>query len=167
MTTLADRWDEGTWMLEGWHQTKVVKSEVSKPTDNEKVSFGLADTTTGATGKADFWLTEKAMGFLIEFAQACGLTREEARSYDPYKPRCHDVLVGRTLNVLITSRDGTGKDGTQRTFREATSWSPLSEDPNAPASPRVARPETSAEPPPPNQTAQRGGAVAPDVDVPF
>lgn len=166
MTTLADRWDEGTWLKEGWHQVKVVSCKVERPNDKDIVKFIVADPQTGAQSKAEFWLTEKALYRLVGFAKACGLTREQGRNYDPYNPRSHNALVNCRLNVKVVAEE---KD--DKTYHSVDDWAPLDNDPEAPVSPRVDRPDAISDAidalPPPNQTAQRGGVVTPNVDVSF
>lgn len=167
MTTLADKWDEGTWLKEGWHQVKVVSFKIERPGDKDIVKFVVAETQTGAQGKADFFLTDAALWRLVGFAKACGLTREEARAYDPFNFRSHNALINRRLNVEVVPEEKEGK-----TYHRVEGWAPLSEEPDAPASPRLNRPNAISDAidalPPPNQTAQRGGAATPASDsVPF
>ncbi len=103
-TSLADHYGGGGDYLPVGDHSVVVDSykatELSKK-GNEGIEFKL--TTHGARAKIVFWLTEKALFRLANFADACGIPQnsDEARRYDPFVFQSHRALVGRRLNVRV------------------------------------------------------------------
>lgn len=107
MGNLADSWDAtgGEYLPVGWHTVKVAghTNGENPHNGNRNVEFQLV-AENSKKSKVTFWLTGDAIraGFLANFAKACGLTREEARSYDPLVANAHTRLHGKTVKVLVS-----------------------------------------------------------------
>lgn len=95
--SLADHWDGG-WLKAGWHHVKITAYEITsnpkKSPPTPGVEFQFVSVDTGAKGKEVFWLTEAALCVLASFARDCGMTKEEARNYDPHNSNAHRAMVG-------------------------------------------------------------------------
>lgn len=140
MTNLADHWDDSSYLPEGWHNVAV---SGFKLLDREPpgVKFTVCDFDTGKMVETEaFWLRNapgkegaaSPLFALTGFAKACGLTREEARGYEPDNPNSHAMLVGRKVRVLVTLEKGK--------YHRATEWASIgSTTPvSAPAPPATA-----------------------------
>jgi hypothetical protein len=68
------------------------------------------------TSKATFWLTEKALPILASFAEACGISQQEARSYNDANEASNQIFVNRRVRVVVEK----GDDG----YHKITDWKP-------------------------------------------
>ena len=105
MPSLAD-YKGGKYLGPGDHLVTVMSYE---PVDSEKcqtegMTFHL-ETNTGSGIDETFWITEKALGRLSSFADACGLSEETKRHYDPWQFASHKMLVSRRVWVRIVKPD--------------------------------------------------------------
>lgn len=129
--SLADHYDGGSWLQEGWHDVAIKGYNVFQYNSGSNgVQFELAGAG-GRTGKVSFCLVETILWRLAEFAKACGLTKEEAARYEPSSANSHHVLVGRRLQVRLIKEEK---------YHEVVEWVAVGENvSNTPADPRVDR----------------------------
>jgi len=128
MTTLAEHWDGG-YLGNGWHRVKVVGYRMfESKKGNPGVEFEMQSLDTGAKTKAGFMLMEQT--YWAQFAQACGLTREQAKAYNPDNQNHHRTLVGCELWVEVMP-DRSGQ------YHEAANWQTIDQNPLA--APKVDR----------------------------
>lgn len=129
--SLADHYDGGSWLQEGWHDVSIKGYNVFQyNSGSDGVQFKLTDTG-GRTGKVSFCLVETILWRLAEFAKACGLTKDEAARYEPSSANSHHVLVGRHLQVRLEK---------QEKYHEVVEWVATGENiTNTPADPRADR----------------------------
>jgi hypothetical protein len=118
----------------GWHEVRVIKYELTNNPNsgNDGVEFYVKDRHDNQC-KATFWLTEKAMRRLAWFAQACGLTEEEAKGYEPLDGRSHRLLIGMRVRVLVVPQRNDPK------YHEVSEWEALGEE----ATPDIEAPAAS------------------------
>lgn len=137
--SLADHYDGGTWLQEGWHDVSIKSYNVFQyNSGSDGVQFELVDTR-GRIGKVSFCLVETILWRLAEFAKACGLTKEEAARYEPSSLNSHHVLVGRKLQVRLVKQDK---------YHEVVEWVATGENvSDTPADPRVDRSLVGTKPP--------------------
>lgn len=129
--SLADHYDGGSWLGEGWHNVTVKDCSTFKyNTGSDGVQFQLNDAG-GRTAKVSFCLVNNILWRLAEFAKACRLTKDEAARYEPSSPNSHRVLVGRTLQVRLVKGEK---------YHDVVEWIAVGENTtNIPADPRVDR----------------------------
>ena len=128
--SLADHFDGG-WLREGWHTVTVKDFRTFQyNTGSDGVEFQVTDDR-GQKSKVSFCLVEAALWKLGQFAQACGLTRDQAKKYEPGRENCHNLLVGKQLQVLVVPE---GK------YHKIDDWMSVDETPPAaPPAPAVQR----------------------------
>jgi len=130
----------GEWLPIGDHKCVVTGVEVAKAGKNDNPILRVELTNDlQKKGKADFWLTEKALVRLADFAQACGLTKEEMANYDENNPESHQMLLNRQVIVRV---EKPGK------YTETTEWCAIDEE---------LPPRRPVQPPPPPEEATMSG----------
>lgn len=140
MASLAD-YKGGNYLRSGDHLVTVMSYEASDPQKckTDGINFHL-ENDTGRGVDEMFWLTDKALPRLSSFADACGLSEEAKRAYDPMAFASHRALVNRRVWVRVVK---PGK------FSEVDDWWPV--DAQAPAQ--------QAAPPPPAPPSNTPPAV--------
>jgi hypothetical protein len=127
--SLYDHYSDGQYLSEGWHDVRVesCKTVVGTSRGTEGIEFSVVDPEIGRGCRATFWLTEKAIWRLAQFAHACGLTEDEMKRYDEKNLASHRTLINRRVKVLVEKVDK---------YHEVTDWSPVNEpEPRAPMRP--------------------------------
>lgn len=141
--SLADYADSGSWMKAGTHDVSVRAFRTfDYNTGNPGVEFTLADSA-GRTIKTGMPLTEKALWKLASFAQACGMTKEQLRTYDPHNPTAHRMLVNKRLRITIEKPEGSK-------YHEVADWEPIPNGRPTVQTPQE-RPIANSAPPPQQQ----------------
>lgn len=116
--SLADYADSGSWMKAGVHDVSVRAVRVFEyNTGTPGVEFTLADQA-GRTIKTGMPLSEKALWKLASFAQACGMTKEQLRTYDPNNDSAHRILINKRLRITIEKPEGSK-------YHEVADWEPI------------------------------------------
>lgn len=149
MTSLADHWDDSNYLPVGWHDVVVADFKLVDR-DPPGVKFVVHDATGKMVETEAFWLrnapgkedSASPLWTLTGFAKACGLTREEARGYEPDNPNSHTLLVGRKVRVLVTLE--------KEKYHRATEWVACQEydttkSPSGPLIPPASNPTTPSE----------------------
>jgi len=121
MSSLADHWNQGgNYLPEGDHNVAIGSyGQVKYNSGNIGVRFSLFDNRRRES-HVSFVLTEAALWRIASFAQACGFTQEQCRTYDPYVFANHQRMVGRRLMITIGKGKPSPKDGKQ--YNEVTSF---------------------------------------------
>lgn len=92
--SLAEHWDGG-YLQAGWHHVKVMEHRLfTAKSGNNGVEFMMQSLDAGGQAKEGFMLLDNCLWRLAQFARACGMTRDEAASYDPLNPNHHRKLHG-------------------------------------------------------------------------
>ena len=120
MSSLADYESEGgSYLGEGRHKVVVRSFEttINKKTSNRGVTFHLEDERAVKV-KETFWLTQKAMWRLSNFAIACGLTLGDRKQYEPMHDASHQLLIGK--KVMVDVIKAPGNDG--KMYSEVTEF---------------------------------------------
>lgn len=98
---LHDHWDSGKFLSEGKHNVSVAEYKTFKYNSGTRGVEFVLKTQRGSSIKTSFCLHEKALWKLANFAKACGLTKEEAASYDENDPNSHRILLHRHLTITV------------------------------------------------------------------
>lgn len=108
MPQLSKHWSDNLYLEEGWHNVKVDAFRLfTFNTGSDGVEFILKRGS--AKAKIGFCLKDTILWKLAGFAKACGLSKEEAASYDTDQPNSHAVLLRRSVRVEIKNNaDGYG-----------------------------------------------------------
>jgi hypothetical protein len=139
MTMLADHWSEKTYLPEGNHRVAVAGVKFIRYNSGNQGAEYTLKNERGEQVSATFALVDTALWKLAQFASALGVTREDARQFDPMRLDHHSLLIGRECNVEV------GKNGK---YTECLAWWALDDAPPTPAAPAPATP-------------------APEEDIPF
>lgn len=92
---LSEHFDRQGWLADGWHEVEITKfEEFQYNSGSDGVQFALR-TDDGRQQKVSFCLVDTIVWQLAQFAKACGLSKEAARSYR------HGNLVGLRVQVLV------------------------------------------------------------------
>ena len=145
MPSLAEHLVEGNFFEPGDHEVTVASYRLfSSKSGTEGVEFIL----TGERGKqtrASFYLTEKALRRLAWFAEACGLSKDDMRTYNTDTPGSHEQLLGK--RVLVTIEKVSAQNGKE--YSEVVAWR-KSENGMSPAPAPAAQKPTPPAPTQPN-----------------
>ena len=133
MRSLAD-YEGGSWPPIGWHTATVSGCEnedsAQKHTPGIKFTFQVDEREATKT----FWLTEKAMWVLANFAMDCGLSEQQRREYDVDSYKSHRILVGKKVQIRVA------KQATDDRYHEIAEFAAVGENvSDSPADPRVDR----------------------------
>ena len=120
--SLADHYDGGFLSL-GNHEVEIAEIRTfAFNSGNPGVEFHVQDAD-GRKGKISFVLVDSALWKLANFARDAGLTKDQARQYDPIaRPKDHRVMMGRQVGVIVE------KPGE---YREIVDHYPLNQGPPA------------------------------------
>lgn len=119
--SLADHWSEDKYLTSGEWEVEVTKYRVFDcNSGNRGVEFALRHES-GRETKTAFILTEKALWKLATFARDLGFTKDQCRTYDPFKDSAHQMLVGRRI-IVDVDKDSSGK------YHEVVDWRPINPD---------------------------------------
>lgn len=144
--SLAEHWDGG-YLGAGWHHVKVSEYKCFKyNTGNPGVEVHFLSVSTGSKAKDSFSLLPQSLWRLANLAKACGMSREEAATYNPDNPNDHRKLVGLECFVELVKKGD---------YHEVAGWRSLAE--GEPPPPKIDR---SGEMP----TAQESNRAS---DIPF
>ena len=136
--SLADYYGGG-YISSGEHAVTVTAcKKITYNSGNAGVEWTLRDGR-GRTTTVAVPLLEKCYWKIAKFAEACGITEEQARAYDPLDMRHHSRLINRSLVVRVEKPDK---------YAEVTDfWSSESDraftpgTPNPLAAPQIQEPE--------------------------
>lgn len=128
----------------GWQDVAISNFEPTESKGGNKgVKFTFFNEQTKGSLEDSFWLTDKALWRLASLAQACGLTLEERKVYDPFNMAHHAKLVSRRLRVNVVELPPNDKG---KVYRAISDWGPSDAAPIvAPAQPRL-KPAESIKP---------------------
>ena len=104
---LNDYWDTepgqgGTYLEAGWHDVRVSDYRVfTAHSGNKGVNFTIVDKDGKSCKTGGFMFVDASLPHLAKFAKACGLTREQAATYDPTVESSHRILLNKPLRVLV------------------------------------------------------------------
>lgn len=139
--SLADHWSDKRYLDEGWHDVTVCDYRVFVANNGRPGVEFTVENETGQTSKVSFWTKgDKALKRFAWFADACGLTKEEAKDYDETSEMSHRILLNRRVRVEVEKVDK---------YHEVVGWSkpegPLPSNDDKPVNPAVDRSRQTAE----------------------
>jgi len=68
---------------------------------NRGVNFTVIDKDGKTCKTSGFMFVDASLPHLAKFAKACGLTREQAATYDPAGEQSHRILMNKPLRVYV------------------------------------------------------------------
>lgn len=150
--SLADFWDEtgGNFIGVGDHEVYIFAVKMGK-TPTEKQTPFVEFTVKNMQGQergVSIYTTRKSIWKLIKWVKACGLTREDARGYEPHDLAAHQGLINMRLMVRV-EMEWKAKKG--RAYPEVVDFWALNADapPGSDAMVEPAQSDGQPEPEPP------------------
>lgn len=145
MANLAEHWD-GSYLGDGWHDVRVKDYRIfTANSGNRGIQFDVEDDNGRKSKTEGIMLMDSCLWKLAQFAQACGIDREQAAAYDPYNDASHRVLLGKRLRVHVGRDDKDDRYHVVDDYEKLESGLPPKERPSSVPLPPRAEPQAPAD----------------------